>query len=183
MSWPAVKRLFTHEEFLAYCIERKDNMTWEPDKIVIHNTAAPNLAQYAKSGGIKRMESLEGYYKGKGWSGGPHLFVAPEGIYLFNPITARGVHSPSWNSSGFGIEMIGDYDRDAFDSGNGLNVQNHSVEAAAILAFVFGIQTANIKFHKEDPKTDHACPGKKVVKADFVAAVKKRKVELMGGPQ
>ena len=75
--------------------------------------------------------------------------------------------------------MIGDYDRDAFDSGNGLKVQNHSIEAAAILAFVFGIQTADIKFHKEDPKTTHACPGKKVLKAPLVAKIKARKIELM----
>lgn len=179
--WPAAKQKFTPAEFLEYCRQCVGHLNWEPDMVVLHNTAAPNLAQYAKSGGKKRMDSLENYYKGKGWKGGPHLFIGPDGIWLFNPLQHRGTHSPTWNGRAFGVEMVGDYDVDEFNSGKGLLVQRAAIEAIAILCYVFDIQTADIKLHKEDPETTHACPGKKVVKADFVAAVKKRKVELMGG--
>ena len=36
----------------------------------------------------------------------------------------------------------------------------------------FNFDTSTMKIHKEDPKTDHNCPGKNVIKADFVESLK-----------
>ena len=41
---------------------------------------------------------------GKGWSGGPHLFIANDGIWEFNRLTKPGVHAPSWNKVALGVD-------------------------------------------------------------------------------
>jgi len=39
--------------------------------LTVHHTAIPTVAQWK---GQRSMEALGRTYKGKGWSGGPHLF-------------------------------------------------------------------------------------------------------------
>jgi hypothetical protein len=110
------------------------------------------------------MTNLESYYKGLGWNGGPHLFVddGPDGIGLFNPLNRRGTHSPSFNAQYIGIEHVGDYNVEDDDSGAGLQVKTNGIIATAILCARLGIpvDAEHIKLHKEDPRTDHDCPGK-----------------------
>ena len=107
--WPAVKRGFSQEAFRDY-VESQTWNKWRPNKIVWHNAAAPTLKQWMKSAGddsvkglvpgISRIISLERFFKdNNGWSGCPHLFVANDLIWVMNPLTAPGVHSPSWNSA------------------------------------------------------------------------------------
>jgi hypothetical protein len=65
------------------------------------------------------------------------------------------------------IEMVGNYTRDPFDSGDGAIVRDNAVHALAVLHIARGLDPKTIKFHKEDPRTTHkTCPGKNVVKAD-----------------
>jgi hypothetical protein len=68
--------------------------------------------------------------------------------------------------------MLGDYDKDEFDSGRGLKVQNNAIAAVATLTAVLGLDPDSMRLHKEDPLTTHACPGKKVSKPKFIQAVK-----------
>jgi len=49
-------------------------------------------------------------YEAKGWKSGPHLFVAPEGVWLFTDIGEQGIHANSGNKGSIGIEMVGRYD-------------------------------------------------------------------------
>lgn len=180
--WPAVKRGFTQEQFRDY-LSTIAWGSWRPNKIVWHNTAAPTLAQWAATAesdvakglkpGTTRIGNLERYFwKDNGWSGCPHLFIAPDFIWVMNPLTHPGVHSPSWNSSSIGIEMIGDYSCEDFDSGPGLAVKNNTVFATALLLERFGLDPENgiahpnrttsgvIFLHKQDWRTTHDCPGK-----------------------
>ena len=57
-----------------------------PIGIVIHNTASPTLKRWHEVSRERWMVNLESYYKGLGWSGGPHLFIddGEDGIGLFN---------------------------------------------------------------------------------------------------
>jgi hypothetical protein len=87
-------------------------------------------------------------------------------------LTVSGTHSPSWNKIALGVEMLGDYDKDEFDSGRGLKVHQNAVAAFATLSAVLGIDPDKIRLHKEDPLTTHACPGKKVNKNKFIQEVK-----------
>lgn len=190
MAWPAVKKDFDQDGFREYVVGLRFG-AWRPSLIVWHNTAAPSLAQWMKSAaddakagrtpGISRINALENYFKnGRGWPGAPHLFIAPDRIWVFNPLTAPGTHSPSWNNRSIGIEMIADFDREDDDSGDGLKVRNHTIFATAILCETFGLDPAHaIKLHREDPRTTHACPGQDFArdKTEAVAAV----VALLSG--
>jgi hypothetical protein len=81
------------------------------------------------------------------------------------------VHSPSWNSTALGVEMLGDYEREAFNSGRGLKVRQNSVSAMASLSAVLGLDPTTMRLHREDPATTHACPGKNVKKLEVFQEV------------
>lgn len=181
MAWtPIVGRGFTAEEFREYAKTVKLG-TWKPEFVVVHNTSAPRLSQWHSHPGEVRMKNLENYYKNEQkWSSGPNLFVADDKIWVFTPINHRGTHSPSWNAISLGVEMVGEYDEEAFDSGPGARVRDNTVSAVATLCELYGLDSVTIRFHREDPKTTHKhCPGKNVVKAKFVKAVHDEKVRRL----
>lgn len=160
MAWPVIGKAFAPAEFKAYV----DSLTWgdgfRPQFLALHNTAAPSLAQRPKGLTYQHIRNLQGYYKGLGWGGGPHLFIDDVHIWVFNDLTKRGVHSPSWNGTALGIEMLGDYDRESFTSGRGLKVRANAVAAMAALNLKLGLAAGSFRFHIEDKRSDHACPGK-----------------------
>lgn len=146
---------------------------WRPSLIVLHNTAVPTLAQRPNGFSKQHILNLEAYYRDKQhWKAGPHLFVDDKQIWVFTPLTVSGTHSPCLNKTGLGIEMLGDYDKDEFNSGRGLKVQKNAVAAVATLSAILGLDPDSMKLHKEDPCTTHACPGKNVNKNKFIQAVK-----------
>jgi len=171
MAWPAVKLGFTQSEFAIYLQHQVHFGAWRPSLIVWHNTAAPTLADWHKTAaddikrgrkpGTTRINNLENYFRNqRRWSGAPHLFIADDFIWVFNPLTAPGVHSPSWNHLSIGIEMIADFSKEDDDSGAGLKVKNNTIFATALLCETFGLDPhMAIKLHKDDKKTDHDCPG------------------------
>jgi GH24 family phage-related lysozyme (muramidase) len=158
---------------------------WTPQFVVVHNTSAPTLANYAdwrahpeRHGNWtpeQWLKNLAGYYSGLGWNAGPHAFVCPDGVGLFTPFTQRGTHSPAWNSITWGIETVGEFETEPFDDGSKTNL----IAVLGILHARIGLNPADYKFgvrgihfHKEDPITTHkTCPGKNMVKADLVADV------------
>lgn len=155
-------------------------MQWSPTFIVLHNTSSPTIAQRPSGFTSQHMKNLQEYYSGMGWSGGPHCFIDQNGIWVFNPITVHGVHSPSWNSVAFGVEMLGEFDTEAFDSSTGLQIQENAVGALAALCNVFNFDPETIKLHKEDPYTTHKnCPGKNVLKTSIITQVKNKQFEVV----
>lgn len=193
--WPAINAEYTQEQFRRR-VAGLSWSKWRPSKIVWHNTAAPTLAQWIKTAdedraagripGITRIRNLNAFFRdNNGWSGCPHLFIANDFIWEMNVLTSPGVHSPSWNGSSIGIEMIGDYDTESADSGNGLMVKRNTVFATAILCEAIGLEptsgnvdqhhatTGTIFLHKQDWKTTHDCPGKHMAddKAEMVVGV------------
>lgn len=169
MTWATiVKKAFNLAELKEYI--NSLTFDWKPSLIVWHNTALPTISQWEKSyqvdlkaglePGITRINSLENYFKGMGWSAGPHAFVYKDKVWAFTPFNKKGVHSPSWNGIAIGIEMIADFDKDDDEHGIGLQIKNNTIALTAMLCEKLGLnpQTA-IKLHKEDPKTTHDCPG------------------------
>jgi hypothetical protein len=47
------------------------------------------------------------------WSLGPHL-ITPGGILAFSPLTGAAMHSPAWNSISWGVETVGEFEREPF---------------------------------------------------------------------
>jgi hypothetical protein len=70
-----------------------------------------------------------------------------------------------------GIEMLGDYDKDSFDSGRGAKVRDNAIAAIATLSAILGLQPNSMRIHREDPLTTHACPGKNVRKLEVIQRV------------
>jgi hypothetical protein len=165
----------TVEEFEKYVADLK-LADWHPDFVVLHNTAAPSSKQWQSSPIQQRLRNLTDYYRGLGWHAGPHMFIDDTTIWLFTPLTEKGVHSPSWNGVAWGIEMVGDYDVESFESGFGLGVRHNAEGAIAALLKKLGkpCNSTNLRLHKEDSKTTHDCPGKHVVKATVISEVQAR---------
>lgn len=172
MPWKGiVGKSFTAAEFDAYC-HSLTWRAWRPSFIVLHNTASPSLAQ--RSDGLTRqhISDLESFYRDRQkWSAGPHLFVDDRAIWVFTPLTVSGIHSPSWNKVSLGVEMLGNFETESFNSGRGASVQYNTTAALATVHAVLGIDPATMRLHREDPRTTHACPGKNVSKAAVIREV------------
>lgn len=184
IKWvPVVNQIFTADGFRAYAKSLNvGKSAWKPSAVVLHNTAEPDLAQWRGTSWQKHVDGLVSYYRDvQKWHAGPHLFCAPEGIIAFTPIVTPGIHAPGWNSTCLGVEMVGDYSRDDFNSGDGLKVHQLAVSAVATLDEVFNLDSASLRLHKEDPATTHkGCPGVHVVKASFIQEVHDELVHRKG---
>ncbi|NVO15094.1 MAG: N-acetylmuramoyl-L-alanine amidase [Rhodoplanes sp.] len=162
----------------AETLERINSLKWidwQPRGITLHNTAAPTLAQWAESGPAHdaRIRNLQSYYEDeKGWHSGPHWFVSRNFINWFSNPLLSGVHSRCFNRTHFGIEMVGDYDTEDFNTGDGALVRDNAVFLIAALNLKFGFNPDDLTFHVECTRDNHACPGRKVVKADVIARVR-----------
>jgi hypothetical protein len=168
---------FTPAEFKTYVAGLRWTQ-WRPQFLVLHNTAEPNLAQWAHSGlgkveGARRIRNLNHYYQHEeGWHSGPHLFIAPDLIWAACDLTADGVHASCYNKISLGVEMVGDYSRESFDAGDGAKVRDNAVAALAILHGALGLKPGMLHFHKECLRDHHACPGGNVRKPDMIARIK-----------
>ena len=176
-----VDESFTPEEFGDYC-RTLQWTTWRPSFVVLHNTAEPSLKQRPNGLTEEHIQGLVSYYRDdQGWHAGPHLFVDDRQIWVFTPLTVPGVHSPSWNRIALGVEMLGNFEIEAFDSGRGLQVRENAIAALATLHEVLGIDVNTLRLHREDPKTTHACPGKNVRKLEVIQAVEDLIMSRHGG--
>jgi hypothetical protein len=90
---------------------------------------------------------------------------------VFTPLTTSGVHAPSWNHMSWGVEIVGDYDNERVRP----DVWENAIHAITTLHLAVGLDLEKLRFHKEDPLTDHKhCPGDRIVKADLVKAIQAR---------
>jgi hypothetical protein len=159
---------FTAREFNRYLATVTFSI-WRPQLVVVHNTFIPSLAEWHSVPGPRRMEGFQSYYRDQmKWSAGPHLFVADDLIWVFTPLNTSGIHSPSWNGISWGVELVGDYSKEAFTA----PVRKNAVTALAALHQLAGLDPQTLRLHREDPQTTHKnCPGPHVVKADLVQAI------------
>lgn len=78
-----------------------------------HNTYRPLEGQWA---GLVSMKSMQAAYAAKGWSSGPHCYLAlgspnpaNDGVWVMTPPTEPGTHAGVCNATRFGIEVVGDF--------------------------------------------------------------------------
>lgn len=174
---------FSRDEFAAYVAGLKWT-DWKPQGICLHNTAAPTLAQWAESGPNHqaRIANLQSYYEGLGWHAGPAAFISRTKITVFSGFTEPGVHSRCFNATHIGIEMVGDYNAEPFDTGDGALVRDNAVFALATLYRALGLSPADLKFHVDCKIDNHDCPGKNVNKSAMIGRVSEAMSKLFGVP-
>lgn len=151
--------------------------TWRPSGMVLHNTAIPSGRRWLDYPGERWLKNLKTFYTSLGWSAGPHLFIGWNGkeveIWVMTDLNVRGTHSPSWNGTRIGVEMVADFASEDDDAGWGLQVKQTTAAVFAMIHAKMGWDPTDtaIRLHKEDPQTDHDCPGKDIVKAEFINLV------------
>lgn len=180
MAWKGiVARSFPVGAFPGYVASLRWT-GWRPAFLTVHNTAIPSLAQRPHGLTRANIAALENYYKNeKGWPAGPHLFIDDKQIWVFTALTTSGIHSPSWNGTAIGIEMLGDYARESFTAGRGLLVRRHTVVAMAALNRALGFKAEDFRFHVEDRRSSHNCPGinARNQRAELIAEIR-REMEI-----
>jgi hypothetical protein len=167
MVWTEiVGQRFSPEDFENY-VRKQVFGSFKPKFVVVHNTAAPTVTQRPHGFTQQHMKNLVSFYRDTNkWSAGPHVFVDQNGIWVFTPLTAPGVHSPSWNHESLGVETLGNYESEAFEG----PIKEHLLACLAVLHGALALDPAQLKFHKEDKNTSHkGCPGKNLEKSALLA--------------
>jgi hypothetical protein len=166
--------------------KKKNGSKGRPLFITLHNTSEPTIKLWLSWSPKKRQQYIfnaqKDYEDNQGWSAGPHFFVPPQDdICAFgfsNPVTC-GTHASCFNSNSIGIEMVGEFDKEPFDSGPGAQVRDNAIYLMALLHNKLGLSPdgyvynkSGLHFHVECKKDQHDCPGTFVHKADVIARVK-----------
>lgn len=148
------KRL-TATEFEEY-VKNKFFGFLPANKLILHHTVHPTLEQW---NGEQTLLNIKNYYQNdKGWNRGPHLFIAPDGIWLFTDMRKDGIHANSGNWRSIGIEMVGNYDN-KLPSGK---VWELTKAVIKILKERLNISLEQIKFHND--YSSKSCPGNAITK-------------------
>lgn len=171
---PLLGYSFTPDEFRAY-VDTLRLRSWRPQFVVVHHTAMPSLAQSPNGFTAARILSLIKYFsQSLGWQGAPHLFIDDRKIWVMNPLTSPGIHTPGWNNVSIGIEMLGNYDEETLNSGRGAQVLANMAGAIATLNRKFNISADSLKLHRDAPGIragTKSCPGTNVDRSMIISAV------------
>ena len=160
----------TIEEFKTHLSQHPPAVARWARGVVIHHTWKPGVNDWR---GAPTMEGMKNYYVAMGWTAGPHLFIAgdppnPEtaGIWQMTPLNLRGIHAGRYNTTHWGIEVVGNYDVQPW----GKETNDLTLGAAAALMQWQTIPATynTVRGHREtgSPKT---CPGRMVNMDSFRA--------------
>lgn len=123
-----------------------------------HNTYIPDEYQWR---GLASMNSMMQVYIKKGWSAGPHLYLAASapnetdtGIWQMTPITHVGVHAGECNNEHLGIENVGNFQARQPSAAQ----WSLAVKVNALICRFWRLPTSMILVHKEC-MAGRTCPG------------------------
>ena len=150
-----VNKCLTLDEFKKY-IKGKSFEPNDPNKLLIHHTFRPVQSTW---NGSTTIQGLKKYYEGKGWDSAPHIFIAPDGIWLFTDMKYQGIHAGEGNYRSIGIEVVGNYDGAVWTG----SIKRNTLGVILALVDELGLEIMkDIRFHREFSKK--SCPGKSITK-------------------
>lgn len=177
---PMIGRCLSVTQWLEY-VDAYRFGALTPTLAVLHHTWKPTVETWR---GLASMRAMQRYYGALGWSSAPHIYCAPDGIWLFTPMKDVGVHAGRGNGSlragwySLGIEMVGDYDR-ARPSGA---VWHYTRIVLASLSRKLAIPPERlIAFHRD--YSTKTCPGRAVTKEWVIAETRATLVALNTEPE
>lgn len=167
-------RVMSPSEFVAY-IEGLEMPEPLPTRFFLHHTWRPTRESWH---GHSTILAMKRYYEQQlwrdaqgrlreGWTAGPHLFVADDGIWLFSDIRYDGVGVYGHNYRSRHLEMVGNYD-ERLPSGPTLR---NTIVALGILHEKFGLDIRNLCFHRDF--SSKSCPGWAVHKEWIIPQVER----------
>lgn len=167
-----INQVLTAEQWRSYLADYPFGPV-SPGRIVLHHTWRPTVASWR---GLSTMRGMQRYYAGLGWTAGPHIYTAPDGIWLATPMKTVGIHAGTGNSGvwngkwsySIGVEMVGNYDQER-PSGA---VWHHTLEVLGGLVTRLKLNPdRDITFHR-DYTNKKSCPGRAVTKSWVINEVK-----------
>lgn len=140
-------------------------------QIFLHHTWKPTIAEWR---GYATILAMKTYYQRQlwtdaqgrqrqGWTAGPHIFVAPDGIWLFTDLNRDGIGVKGHNAGTRHVEMVGDYDQ-VPPTGD---ILHWTVAVLALLHRAFRLPLETLAFHRD--VSTKTCPGSAVSKTDIIA--------------
>jgi N-acetylmuramoyl-L-alanine amidase CwlA len=157
-----VNKKLNLEEFKKY-IKGKNFQPNNPYRLVIHHTWKPTEKDW---NGQKTIDGLKKYYESLGWTSAPHLFVAPDGIWLFTDMKYQGTHAGEGNYRSIGIEVVGNYDGAKWSG----KIKEQAIGVIKALMDELKIKDENLCFHRDfSYKT---CPGSAIKKEWILEKIK-----------
>jgi hypothetical protein len=165
-------RVMSKGDFVSY-IEGLQMPAPLPTRVFLHHTWKPTRESWQGSSTIYGMKR---YYEQQrwrdesgrlreGWTAGPHLFVADDGVWLFSDIRYDGVGAIGHNTGTRHLEMVGNYDE---ERPSGATLDN-TIAALGILFVKLGLDIANLSFHRD--YSTKTCPGRAVTKEWIIPQV------------
>jgi len=155
----------TAEQFRAHLAKHSPEVASWAKGAVIHHTWKPEVSQWR---GQSTYNGILNYYKAKvpQWTSAPHLFIVTgspdplnDGIWQMTPLNLKGTHAGAWNSSHWGIEVVGNYDSQTWSDSTKTLVYD-----AVIALFMWKSITVNrqsVVGHRETG-SKKTCPGKSI---------------------
>lgn len=161
------------KEFEEY-VNKKDFGVLPPTFLVLHHTWRPTKEQWQ---GATSISGLKSYYEGLGWSAGPHLFIAEDGIWLFTDMYDVGIHAGAGNGTlktgySIGIEVVGNYDGEVWSG----ETYSNTVGAIKVLQEKLKISDDKIKFHRD--YSSKTCPGSAITKEWVFQQLKNKETQM-----
>lgn len=149
-------------EFETYLATLPSTVLAWASGVTIHHSYNPTLKQWHQSTPKAMLDGMAHYYQytvdnGAGWTAGPHLFIADDGIYTMTPLSQPGVHATICNPHFVGCEVVGDYNEHYWSPATEYNVLGVTC-ALLRKEHVTNVSLDTVKGHREcnSPKT---CPG------------------------
>lgn len=175
-----VNRVYTPSEFVDYVLRLPFDSysTPSPKYVYLHHTVIPTVDDWD---GRRTMLAMKHYYERQpwtdaqgnhhvGWDSGPHIFVAPDGIWEFTALSDEGVGVAGIQEElSRHIEMVGNYDYQLPVP----PVLEQMIAAVGILLIRYGLLATELLFHRDDPNATKTCPGAAVRKEWVVDLVGK----------
>jgi hypothetical protein len=164
--------------------------------ITLHNTSLPSLALWARNrtrfSAKQLVMNMEDGWRAQHWHTGPHYLVTPEPdqpIFELSDPSAPGVHASCFNLDSIGIEMVGEYNNEDFNSGAGATVRDNAVLLLAALHKKLGLtplpfvyDKRGLHFHKDCVRDQHDCPGSGVVRPAIITLIQAKMSALSAAP-
>jgi len=158
-----VEHFATADAFCTHLTKHNPSVAPWAKGIVLHHTWLPTIDQWK---GRASMTGMQQYFERNGWTTGPHLFIAQgsknsadDGIWQMTPLNVPGTHARAWNSTHWGIEVVGNYDLTPWPE------PTERLVYKTVLALCkwkgIAITRTSLLGHREtgSPKS---CPGKKI---------------------